>query len=54
MVTLLPGYGFDSDGMVTFVSPDHDEMAKQRGFQKTKPAKSEAQEATPGAAQATS
>jgi hypothetical protein len=31
MVTLMPGYGFGSDGMVKFVALDHDEIKKQRG-----------------------
>jgi hypothetical protein len=30
LVTLLPGYGFDDQGMVTFVGFDHDAMKKQR------------------------
>lgn len=30
MATLMPGYGFKA-GMVTYVSPDHDELGKQRG-----------------------
>lgn len=30
LVTLLPGYGFDDEGMVTFVGFDHDAMKKQR------------------------
>lgn len=32
MVTLLPGYGFDRAGMVSYISKDHDEYAKQRGL----------------------
>lgn len=31
LVTLMPGYGFDGDGMVKFISPDHDELERQRG-----------------------
>lgn len=30
LVTLMPGYGFDAKGGVTYVDPDHDEYAKQR------------------------
>lgn len=30
MVTLMRGYGFDSSGMVRFISPDHDEFKRQR------------------------
>lgn len=29
--TMMPGYGFDKAGMVTFISRDHDEFEKQRG-----------------------
>jgi hypothetical protein len=31
LVTLMPGYGFGKDGMVKYISPDHDEMEAQRG-----------------------
>jgi hypothetical protein len=34
MVTLMPGYGFGSDGMVKFIKLDHDETARQRGLSK--------------------
>lgn len=37
MVTILQGYGFDKAGKVAFISLDHDEMAKQRGTQKSEP-----------------
>jgi hypothetical protein len=30
LVTLMPGYGFDKAGMVSYIEPDHDEMKKQR------------------------
>lgn len=30
LVTLMPGYGFDGKGMVTYISKNHDEYAKQR------------------------
>jgi hypothetical protein len=30
LVTLMPGYGFDKKGMVTYVKPDHDELKRQR------------------------
>jgi uncharacterized protein (DUF2267 family) len=33
MTTLLPNFGFNSSGMVTFIGKDHDEFAKQRGVQ---------------------
>jgi hypothetical protein len=29
-VTLMPGYGFDGKGMVTYIEPDHDELKQQR------------------------
>ncbi len=29
--TIMPGYGFDKSGMVTFIAHGHDELAKQRG-----------------------
>jgi hypothetical protein len=31
MATLLPGYGFDKAGMVTYISRTHDEYIKQHG-----------------------
>lgn len=31
LATMSPGFGFDESGMVTYVSPEHDEMAKQGG-----------------------
>lgn len=31
---LLPGYGFDAGGRVTYIEEGHDELAKQRGIQK--------------------
>ncbi len=31
IATLLPGYGFDAAGMVTYVDPEHDEYAAQQG-----------------------
>lgn len=33
LVTLMPGYGFE-DGAVSYIKPDHDEMAAQRGTKK--------------------
>ena len=30
--TLLPGYGFNSGGFVTYISPQHDEYSHQRGL----------------------
>lgn len=35
LVTLMPGYGFGDDGMVKYISPDHDEMEEQRGLSKS-------------------
>lgn len=32
MTTLLPNFGFNSGGMVTFIGNGHDEFAKQRGI----------------------
>lgn len=32
MVTLMPGYGFDPKGMVTYIKKDHDEFARQRSL----------------------
>lgn len=38
MVTLMPGYGFGTDGMVKFVSLDHNEFKKQHGaLEKSEP-----------------
>lgn len=31
MTSLMPGFGFDAAGMVTYISADHDEFARQRG-----------------------
>lgn len=30
--SIFPGYGFNDSGMVTYISKDHDEFAKQRGL----------------------
>lgn len=30
VATLMPGYGFDKGGSITYVAHDHDELAKQR------------------------
>lgn len=30
LMTLMPGYGFGKDGMVKFISPEHDEFKAQR------------------------
>ena len=30
LTTLMPGFGFDAAGLVAWVAPDHDELAKQR------------------------
>jgi len=30
LTVLMPGFGFDSAGLVTWVAPDHDELQKQR------------------------
>jgi hypothetical protein len=35
MTTLLPNFGFNSSGMVTFIGNGHDEFAKQRGMAKS-------------------
>jgi hypothetical protein len=32
MITVMPGYGFDGNGRITYVSPRHDEYAAQRGL----------------------
>jgi len=32
---LMPGYGFDQNGRVTYVAPGHDELQKQRGTEKS-------------------
>lgn len=34
LATLLPGYGF-SKGQVSYIGPDHDEYARQRGLEKS-------------------
>jgi len=34
MVTLMQGYGFTNDGMVTYISPKHDELKAQRNGKK--------------------
>lgn len=34
MATLLPGYGFDGAGMVSYIKPDHIEIDAQRGVEK--------------------
>ena len=31
LTSLQPGYGFDEGGEVTYIEPEHDELAKQRG-----------------------
>jgi hypothetical protein len=31
MTTLMPGWGFDKAGSVTWIGPDHDEISSQRG-----------------------
>lgn len=28
--TVMPGYGFNKEGMITYIAPDHDELKKQR------------------------
>jgi uncharacterized protein YqgV (UPF0045/DUF77 family) len=35
LTTLLPGYGFNAAGKVTYISKDHDEYAKQQGMAKS-------------------
>jgi len=37
LVSLMPGYGFNGAGGVTYVKLGHDEMAKQRGVKKSEP-----------------
>ena len=38
IVTLMPGFGFNPTGFVTFIKPDYDALAEQRKTQKSEPA----------------
>lgn len=34
LATVLPGFGFDSDGRITFIATGHNELAYQRGYKR--------------------
>jgi hypothetical protein len=38
LITLMPGYGFNAKGMITYIKPDHDELAGQRKVKKSEAA----------------